>query len=171
MAGTVIFPRVRRLSDRGAREHRFLTDVAQRRGIIPAHSFTRRGQAMRPGHLCAHRCSQSTYLEAMLGGRWKSAPPLIEFYPPFGYLLNEISSRIFFFHRQFRVFVAGEVEDTRAPWWPINILPRSETIAYRSLNRRKLCQEWIVYVRNLYGSDFRDFCSFSFFFLRIESNF
>lgn len=101
----------------------------------------------------------------------KSAPPLIEFYPPFGYLLNEISSRIFFFHRQFRVFVAGEVEGTRAPWWPINILPRSETIAYRSLNRRKLCQEWIVYVRNLYGSDFRDFCSFSFFFLRIESNF
>lgn len=76
MAGTVIFPRVRRLSDRGAREHRFLTDVAQRRGIIPAHSFTRRGQAMRPGHLCAHRCSQSTYLEAMLGEK-RAAPDRI----------------------------------------------------------------------------------------------
>lgn len=68
-AGTVIFPRVRRLSDRRAREHRFNRCRSTARHYTRRIASLRRGQAMRPGHLCAHRCSQSTYLKAIRGER------------------------------------------------------------------------------------------------------
>lgn len=162
MAGTVIFPRVRRLSDRRAREHRFLTDVAQRRGIIPAHSFTRpsyaTGAPMRASLLAIN--IPASYVGGGGGGK-RAAPDRILSYV---WLFAKCLLSNIFFRRQFLLQTKLKI-----PWWPINILLRSETIAYRSLNRHKLCQEWTYVIFMEVILEIRRF--FFFFFLRIESNF
>lgn len=149
MAGTVIFPRVRRLSDRRAREHRFLTDVAQRRGIIPAHSFTRpsyaTGAPMRASLLAIN--IPASYVRGGGGGGKRAAPDRIL---SCVWLFAKCLLSDIFFRRQFLLQTKLKIPCMVADKYTSSLGNNHLSIfeSPQTLPRMD--------VRNLYGSDFRD---------------